>query len=314
MQPKIILLTISTVLLIGLTVFFVWQREIASKRHNLILSESENSQQANISLPVFSPKVEPNYFPIRDFNIPDPDISARAAILYDRKSGRFLFEANINEHLPIASITKLMTAVIVFEKLDLNRIVNVPVESLNVDGSGADLYADEKLYVSDLLKMLLIESSNDAALVLAGRAKERGIDFVLEMNKKALELGMINTRFNDPAGLNDEAFSTASDLIKLVNYTRKYGILWDIMGTKSLDIASIDGKLKHHLVSTNKLFGDVSPIIGGKTGFTDGAGQTMMLLVSHEGSELLTIILGTEDRFGETEKLLDWAQLAHRWQ
>ena len=317
MGKKITLLTILVATLIGITVFFViqgYEQDQTLAMNAPVSTPSNNTEKRdNILAAITATNNGPNYFPIRDFNINNPEIKSRAAVIYDRGSGRPLYQQNQDQHLPVASITKLMTAIIAFEQLDMDRIITVSVENINVDGQGADLYQNEKIFASDLLKMLLIKSSNDAALSLAERAKERGIDLIFEMNKKALELGMINTHFNDPAGLSDEAFSTASDLVKLVNYTRRYPELWEIMRNESLDIPSTDGKITHHLVNTNKLLGVIPDIIGGKTGFTDGASGTMILVVEHEGSELVSVVLGTDDRFGETKKLIEWAKIAHKW-
>src|SRR3989344_3983592 len=158
---------------------------------------------------------EPDYLPIRDFNIADPEILARAGALYDTHSGKFLYHKDIDKQLPIASLTKLMTAVAIVENLDLNSIITVPVEDLNVDGYGADLVKNEKIKAVDLLKMMLIKSSNDAALVFQTEANALGINLVDIMNDKATELGMSSTRFTNTAGLDDNAFSTVADLVKL---------------------------------------------------------------------------------------------------
>ncbi|MDP3954382.1 MAG: D-alanyl-D-alanine carboxypeptidase [bacterium] len=314
MRSKLIILTILTLSLVAIAGFFVWKGLSLSVAEGDNLPADETRVADNtLEAAIVAAASEPNYFPIRDFNISEPEITAKAGVIYDRSSGRFLYKKNADEHLPIASITKLMTAIVAIEKLDMNRIVIVSVENINVDGNGADLYQNEKIYISDLIKMLLIKSSNDAALTLAERAKERGMDFVLEMNKKALELGMVNTRFNDPAGLSDDAFSTASDLVKLVNHARDYDQIWEIMRIQTADITSIDANIVHRIVNTNKLLGEIPGIIGGKTGFTDGAGGTMLLVAEHENSELISIVLGTENRFGEIKQLIEWAKMTHRW-
>ncbi len=260
------------------------------------------------------PVAEPNYLPIRDFNVPEPVISAKAAGLFDTKSEKFLFNHNIDQPLPIASITKLMTAVIVTEKLDPNATLTIAAEDVNVDGHGADLAKDEKIGAHDLLKIMLIKSSNDAASSFATLAKTQGIDFVAAMNAKAQELGMTNTHFLDPAGLDDNAHSTVRDLVRLYSYINdKHKDIWEILRMKSDDIASVSG-IQHHVVSTDQLLGLIPHIIGGKTGYTDLALGTMSLMVLQAPDDnLISIVLGSNDRFGETQKLIEWAKTGYRW-
>src|SRR3989344_7709423 len=186
MGKKITLLTILVATLIGIAVFLViqgYEQDQTLAMNAPVSTPSNNTEKRdNILAAITATNNGPNYFPIRDFNINNPEIKSRAAVIYDRGSGRPLYQQNQDQHLPVASITKLMTAIIAFEQLDMDRIITVSVENINVDGQGADLYQNEKIFASDLLKMLLIKSSNDAALSLAERARERGIDFVIEMN------------------------------------------------------------------------------------------------------------------------------------
>lgn len=262
------------------------------------------------------PVTQTNYLPIRNFNIFEPDLEAKAAGLYDIVSDRFLFIKNIDEKLPIASITKLMTAVVVMENLPLNDAYTAFAEDLNADGNGSDLSKGEQLRGGDLLKIMLIKSSNDAALVFAGNAALKNVDLVAKMNEKAQALDMNDTHFVDPAGLNDNgSYSTVSDLIKLVRYVGKYPIIWEILSSRTADVASIDGKFSHHLINTDILLDQIPDIIGGKTGFTDGALETMVLEVKVDGgqSQIVSIILGSHDRFGETKKLIEWGKTAFSW-
>ncbi len=263
------------------------------------------------------PVSETSYLPVRDFNVPEPALEAKAATLFDIRSGRLLYSKNPNQRLPIASITKLMSALIILDNLNLNDIFTVPAEDINVDGKGADFYKNEQLRGADLFKIMLIKSSNDAALVFATAAQKAGIDFVAKMNEKAQAIGMANTRFADPAGLNDQdAFSTTSDLVKLVRYAARYDLISQALRTKSATVTSIDGKAVHNLVNTNQLLGQIPDVIMGKTGYTDNALGTMALEVGiNEGRDtIISVILGAKDRFTETEKLIQWSKAAYRWQ
>ncbi len=278
--------------------------------------DSINSPQANSGQAFLLPVAETNYLPVRDLTVTEPIIEARAAALYDVNSGRFLYAQNVNKRLPIASVTKLMTAIVVMDNLGLDDVYTVSAENVNVDGLGADLYRGEQLSGKDLFKIMLIKSSNDAALTFATQAQRQGIDLVAKMNEKAQRLGMTNTHFSDPAGLDDQdAFSTAADLIKLVSYAAGYDLISKLLTTRTADVISLDGRINHHLINTDQLLGQISSIILGKTGHTDSALGTMVLEVglNDGGDRIISVVLGSNDRFGETKKLIEWGKKAYSW-
>ena len=134
--------------------------------------------------------------------------------------------------------------------------------------------------------MMLVESSNDAAYALAAYAKASGLDFVALMNQKAWTLGMHDCTFSDPAGLDDTAYCTADDIIRLVRGSlRQTPQLWPVMATQRLTVLSADGRISHAVVSTNELFDEFTGIIGGKTGNSDGALGCMLLVVNCQISD-----------------------------
>jgi D-alanyl-D-alanine carboxypeptidase (penicillin-binding protein 5/6) len=313
MRSRAIILTIISGIIVGSGIFFVLhnKKKDTSSIPTMLNVVPEQNAQAFL-LPIS----ETSYLPIRDFGVPEPILDAKAAALFDVKSGRFIFTKNPEEQLPIASVTKLMTAIVILENLDLNRIIVVPVEDINVDGLGGDLYRDERFRGTDLFKFMLIKSSNDAALTFGDFAKKYSIDLVGKMNEKAKEIGMTNTKFTNPAGLDDQdAFSTASDLVKLVNYAEKFDLINETLRTKSLDITSADGRNLHHLTNTNQLLGEIQGIVVGKTGYTEGAIGTMVLGVALDSrdNQIISVILGSHDRFGETKALINWAKKAYYW-
>jgi len=312
MRLRVLILTIISGIIIGGAVFFIFLKK---SEHNKIIPAQMNISPDRAQA-FLLPVSEINYLPIRNFSIPEPILGAKAAAIFDVKSGRFLYSKNPDERLPIASVTKLMTAVVILDNLDLSQIYTVPIEDINVDGLGADLYKDEQLRGEDLFKLMLIKSSNDAALTFASAAQKLGIDLVARMNEKAQMLGMADTKFTNPAGLDDnDAFSTASDLVKLVRYVQKYDLISEALITKSADITSSDGKIKHHLANTDQLLGQISGIVIGKTGYTDGALGTMVLRVAINDNkdDIISVVLGSNDRFGETKTLIDWSKKAYYW-
>lgn len=315
MRLRILILTIIAGIIVGGGIFFVFHnktKRVADVPAMMKALPAIDSADAQAFL---LPLSETNYFPIRDFNVAEPFLDAKAAALFDVRSGRFLFSKNISQQLPIASVTKLMTAVVILENMDLSQTFTVPAEDINVDGLGADLYKGEQFLGTDLFKFMLIKSSNDAALTFATAAQKNGIDMITKMNEKARELGMTNTKFTNPAGLDDQnAFSTAADLVKLVDYAQKYDLITETLRTKSLDINSING-LAHHILNTDQLLGLIPGIIVGKTGYTDGALGTMVLEVAVNSGkdQIISVILGSHDRFGETRALINWAKSAFYW-
>ena len=262
------------------------------------------------------PVSEPSYFPIYDAKTEKPVINAKAGLVYDTRSGRFLFAKNTRIKLPVASLTKILSAIIVLENLDLKDTVKIPKEVLKVDAEKQSLYLGEEITVQDLLKLMLIESSNDAAYALAWYANTKNINFVDRMNDKAQALNMIDSNFLDPAGLNDNAYSTAEDLIKLVKHSLKYGLIWDILTEKSIVVRSTDGKIEHKLESTNQLLGVIPDIVGGKTGHTDKAQGCMILAIEipDKNDKVISVVLGSSVRFDDTKTLIDWVKSAYRWE
>src|SRR3989338_4033422 len=178
MQSKLYVLAISLVGLIIVNVFFIVD---ASPKVNLTNTEPAfNSYQAYI-LPIS----EPSYFPIYNSKIEKPVIDAKAGIVYDTRSGRFLFTKNSRIKLPVASLTKILSAIVVLENIDTKEAVVIPKEALKVDEEKQSLYLGEEITVQNLLKLMLIESSNDAAYALSWYANGKGINFVNKMNDKA---------------------------------------------------------------------------------------------------------------------------------
>ena len=308
MKVKLYILAIMLAGLVVVNVFFIMD---SSKKSNLANAEPAfNSYQAYL-LPVS----EPSYFPIYDSKTENPVIDAKAGLVYDTRSGRFLFAKNPRIKLPVASLTKILSAIIVLENLDTKEAVVVPKEAIRVDEEKQTLYLGEEITVLNLLKMMLIESSNDAAYALAGHVNSKGINFVDKMNEKAQSLSMNDTNFLDPAGLNDDAYSTLEDLVKLIRYSFKHDLIWEILTEKSIVVKSIDGKIEHRVESTNQLFGVVPDIFGGKTGYTENALGGMILVVDipDKNDKLISVILGSRSRFDDTKKLIDWTKEAYRW-
>ncbi len=309
-----ILLTIPILILAGLSVFLLMSQPPAPEQYSFVSGATPVLQAAQAFL---LPLSEPAYAPMRDTAVPSPQLDVNAAMLVHRESGKVLYEKNATLQVPIASLTKLLSALVVVDLFDPSEVVTIASGSVRVDGQKQTLYLGERMIVRDLISMMLVESSNDAAYALAAYAWEQGIDFVAKMNQRAAALQMSDCRFTDPAGLDDSAYCTARDLLRLVEATLQTAPqLWPIMAQSQLTVWSADGKLVHEIKSTDELLGLIPGVVGGKTGYTDGALGCLILVVKLPGKDdtLISIVLGSRSRFVDTTSLVSWAQRAYRWQ
>ena len=301
-------------ILAGLAVLSVASRPQEPVAFSYISGASPAVQAAQAYL---LPVSAPAYAPTRYTTVPDPAVDANEALLVHMESGRVLYEKNADAHVPIASLTKLLAVLVADDLFDGQEIVTISSGSVRVDGMKQTLYLGERMSVGNLVSMMLVESSNDAAYAVAAYARKQGIDFVEAMNMRAAVIGMDGCHFTDPAGLDDNAFCSASDLFKLIRTSlRTAPQLWPIMTVPSLTVQSADGRFVHELKSTNELLGVLDGIVGGKTGYTDGALGCLILVVklSEKGDTLVSIVLGSKGRFTDTQTLVAWARSAYRWQ
>lgn len=309
-----ILIIIISVLFGGVGVFSPTSTFKEMFKSNEVLATQGNintNQDDSYLLPVSE-----GNFPIRNWSFDEPFINSRAAVSFDFNSDKFLYKKEIQLRLPIASITKIMTAVTVLENLSLDDYIKISSKALSesyIKGASRELVAGETLKAEDLLKLMLIKSNNESAFAFKEFAADNGIDLIFEMNNKARKLGMINTYFNDPAGLDDNGFSTAEDLIKLVKYSLRYDVIHSILRTRQDTVFSQDRSIVHRLFSTNKLLGLIPNLITGKTGYTDGALGNMLVVTESPKGNIITIVLGADERFKETKKLVDWIDSAYIW-
>ncbi len=311
MKAKLAVLTTCLVGLIVVSLIFVFKSSAVPSQ----MTWAQTDAASNIAQAYVLPIAETSYIPILDASVPVPTVSAKAALVYDVESSRLLFEKNSQSHVPIASLTKVLTALVAADIFHASDVVTVGKESVKVDDARQDLYAGEHITVGDLIKLMLAASSNDAAYALAAYAKEQGVDFVAAMNEKSRRLEMTDSQFLDPAGLNDQARSTARDLVKLVRATLNQDWLWSPTREKELTLVSQDG-MTHAVKNTDQLLGIIPDIIGGKTGNTDEALGCMILLVKIPGKDdtIVSIVLGSKTRFDDTKALVDWVRRAYRWE
>jgi len=268
----------------------------------------------------------PNFLPIRDWSINEPEINTKAALVLitsnpadGGEEKKILYQKNSDQVLPIASLTKIMTALIVLENINLTDRITISTKALSAYGEMGKLVLGEELTVKNLLYALLMESSNDAAVALAEyynnylRTKN-GPNFVDLMNQKAKKLGLTKTNFTDPSGYQPENVSTTKELVKIIQESFHAPLIWQILRTPTIDVSSTDGKISHHWVNTDPFLKRLSGVVGGKTGYTEEAEGCFVLVRERPDKDyLISIVLGAQKRFLETEKLIKWVEKAYRW-
>lgn len=232
------------------------------------------------------------------------DLSARAYIVFEPKSGTIVLEKNSNTPLPPASITKLMTALVALDLYDPDDSLLVGQNS--AEGQSLDLQKGTSLFAKDLISALLIHSANDASLVLAQNHPEGYAGFIADMNKKALTLGLKNTRFSNVSGIGSrDHYTSVHDLVLLGKYALREDQIKQNVQLTSKVIEDSKGN-KYLLSTTNKLLGQVEGLLGLKTGWTEEAGECLISYLNRDGREVVIAVLGSKDRFGESKTLIDW--------
>lgn len=213
-------------------------------------------------------------------------LSAKSAILTDGITGQVIFEKRADDKSLIASTTKIMTALLVCEKANVLDIVRIPKAAVGIEGSSVYLQEGEKLTVQELLYAMMLHSGNDAAMALAIYCGGDADTFVDAMNEKATELGMENTHFSNPHGLDGENhYSTARDLAVLARYAMKNPLFAQTVGTKSVRIQN------RSLTNHNKLLWRVAGAEGIKTGYTKAAGRILVSSARRQGRRLIVVTI-----------------------
>ncbi len=275
-------------------------------------ASSENVQKSGlvlseIRLPTPAPKME-----LISANTLPPKISAVSVIAYDVQTDKMLFEKNIHTKLAPASTTKIMTAVIGSEHFSSGDLLTVPAEAI-VGGSTMGLVAGEQITFRSLLYGMMLNSGNDAAFTIAYNYPGGYSVFISKMNERVSELGLKDTHFDNPAGFDSPAhYSSAYDLLQIAKAAKSNAKLGRVFSTKETSVASIDKSQIHILKNLNKLLNQ-DGVVGIKTGTTEMAGESFVGLVEKDGHNILTVMLNSPDRFGETKSLIDWIFNNYSW-
>lgn len=228
-------------------------------------------------------------------------LSAKAVAIMDMHSHIFLLTKNSGTRFPMASTTKIMTALVALDHYQLDDILQVYTGE--IEGAKVGLHKEKKFLFHDVLYGMLLPSGNDAAMTIAYNYPG-GIDaFIQKMNEKATQYHLFTMQFSDPSGLNPENTTTASDLARLSSIAMKNPIFAEVVSAKQKTIYSTDRSQTYVLKNLNKLLG-TEGITGIKTGFTEEAGEVLVTSRFEDGHTLIIVIMKSEDRFSDTARVL----------
>lgn len=235
----------------------------------------------------------------------DPAVSAEHAILIEQSTGRILFEKKAHEKSNIASITKIMTAIIAIESGKMEEMSKTSRKAVYTEGSSIYLEQGEEIKLSDLVYGLMLRSGNDAAVAIAEHVGGSEEGFVYLMNEKALWLGMTNTHFDNPHGLDsDTHYSSAYDMALLMQYAMGNKHFQEITGAKTFKSANRTYSWRNK----NKLLTQIYEYCtGGKTGYTKKTGRTLVSTASKDGMDLIAVTLNAPDDWRDHTSLFEWA-------
>ncbi len=234
-------------------------------------------------------------------------VSAESAILIEAESKKILFEKNAHEKRGIASTTKIMTALVALENSDLDEIVQATTKTVGVEGSSIYLHAGEELSMEDLLYALLLESANDAAATIAYAVAGSEDAFAGMMNDKAAELGLSDSSFVNPHGLDAEGhYSTAYDLAMITAAALQNEKFHQMVSTYRKVIENPKDQTTRLLLNHNKLLKTYEGAIGVKTGYTKRCGRCLVSAAERDGLRLIAVSLNASDDWNDHRKMLDY--------
>jgi D-alanyl-D-alanine carboxypeptidase len=233
-------------------------------------------------------------------------ISAKAAFLMDADTGAILYQKNPDLRLPPASTTKVMTAIVALENNQLDSVVCATKDASRVQPCKVEIRPGEEWRMDDLLRCTLLNSANDACVVIAEGSAGSIANFTRRMNLKAKKIGANNTRFSNPHGLDQtNHYSTARDLVLIFKYAMNNPTFREIVQTESMSIQGPNQR-SIYLRNHNKLLGRYAGMIGGKTGYTRRASKCFVGEAQQNGKNLLVCVLGSKNHFKDVVTLLDF--------
>ena len=243
----------------------------------------------------------------------EPQLNSTHYILIDATTNAIILSKNKDDKIYPASTTKLVTALTALNIYPLDEELTINQEYK--EGQVMGLKLGERITIKSLVNALLVYSANDAAFTLANHHQNSEKGFINEMNSLIQKYGLKNTHFTNYDGIHDDNhYSTAYDLSQIARLAIKNSIITETVKQKNIIVESIDKTIKHELTSTDELLGVVPEIEGLKTGYTEEAGGCFIGLINLNGHYLISVVTQSEDRFGDTKNIIDWAKNNVFWQ
>ena len=234
------------------------------------------------------------------------NLSARSAVLYEPVTKDFVYEKNADERLSMASTTKIMTALVALENFPCDGEVAIPEQAVGIEGSSLYLKAGECFLMKDLITGLMLRSANDAAVAIAYAVAGSVEGFSDLMNERALSLGLVNTHFENPHGLDSPGhYTTARELAVIAAEALNNDTFKEITSTKKTTITNTDGEVRL-VTNHNKLLSMYDGAIGVKTGFTKKSGRSLVGACERDGLTLITVTIDAPDDWNDHKKLFDY--------
>lgn len=241
----------------------------------------------------------------------EPKLNAKIGLIFDRASKTILYEKNGQKQVPMASTTKIMTAIVVLENSDLTDIVTIDKKAAGTGGSRLGLKTNDKITVHDLLYGLMLCSGNDAAVALAIHTGGSVDGFADMMNKTAKEMNLVNSHFVTPHGLDQNGhYTTAYELACMADYALKIPKFREIVSTKTYTV-TINGRAKT-ITNTNELLGSLDGVYGVKTGFTNGANRCLVTAYKGGKLDIITVVLGADTKKIRTQDSIKMIEYAYK--
>ncbi|MDD5083565.1 MAG: D-alanyl-D-alanine carboxypeptidase [Candidatus Moranbacteria bacterium] len=324
--------------------FFVFHKTFGSTRTTVSLVQKQTPEEGRVEgttdsheskMPISfeSRAAAAQILPIKKPSVGDLYVAgAHASVVLDADSGMVLHEEDSHEKRQIASLTKLMTAMIVVERIkNLDEAVTIPEEAVYAEGTrvgcprsgyciGNRLKVGEQVSVRNLLKAALMNSANDAAISLGMHMGGTQAGFADIMNKRADELGLKNTHFCTPSGLEidgreSECYSSAYDIARITANSLQYDVLWEIMRLPNTTITSIDGTQSHDIFNTDALLDQYPNLLGTKTGFTPLAGYSLLAVATDATNKhrVVSVVLDDSQRWQDIQHMFAWAFSSFVW-
>lgn len=238
----------------------------------------------------------------------EPNILSKHVIVMERTTGTILYEKDAYTKTAMASTTKILTAIVALENSNLQDEVNISKKAAGTGGSTLGISANSTMTMECLLYGLLLRSGNDCAVAIAEHIGKDVEGFAVLMNNKADEIGLTNSHFVTPHGLDsDEHYTTAYDMAILTEYALQNEVFCNFVNTKQIDI--MVGNYSRHLNNTHELLGNVSGVYGVKTGFTGNAGRCLITAVKRDNLDIIIVVLGADTkkiRTEDTQKLINY--------